>query len=101
MLKKNVMMIIPQTVIMSWISFFFSGFVLSMSSSPLMDAYFLLSMLTLYFLFTYSLARLPFPLTLRFKAMLQSGIETSDMGVEWYLFRMMHILKHKIGNHHH
>lgn len=29
MMKKNMMMIVPQTLIMSWISFFFSGFVLS------------------------------------------------------------------------
>ncbi|KAJ3188769.1 ER membrane complex subunit 3 [Gaertneriomyces sp. JEL0708] len=56
MLKKNVAMIIPQTLIMSWITFFFSGFVL---------------------------IKLPFPLTVRFKAMLQRGIETSDMDVTW------------------
>jgi hypothetical protein len=30
-----------------------------------------------------SLVKLPFPLTLRFKAMLQRGIETSDMDVKW------------------
>lgn len=28
-MKKNFAMIIPQTVIMSWVTFFFSGFVLS------------------------------------------------------------------------
>ena len=56
MMKKNVMMIVPQTLIMSWISFFFSGFVLT---------------------------RLPFPVTLRFKSMLQRGIETTDMDVRW------------------
>ncbi|KAJ3308613.1 ER membrane complex subunit 3 [Boothiomyces sp. JEL0838] len=56
MMKKNMMMIVPQTLIMSWISFFFSGFILT---------------------------KLPFPLTLRFKAMLQSGIETQDMDVTW------------------
>ncbi|KAJ3294173.1 ER membrane complex subunit 3 [Borealophlyctis nickersoniae] len=56
MMKKNVAMIVPQTLIMSWITFFFSGFVL---------------------------IKLPFPLTLRFKAMLQRGIETSEMDVAW------------------
>ncbi|KAI8913131.1 hypothetical protein PhCBS80983_g05094 [Powellomyces hirtus] len=56
MLKKNMAMIVPQTLIMSWITFFFSGFVL---------------------------IKLPFPLTLRFKAMLQRGIETADMDVTW------------------
>ncbi|KAJ3272831.1 ER membrane complex subunit 3 [Blyttiomyces sp. JEL0837] len=55
-MKKNMAMIIPQTLIMSWITFFFSGFVL---------------------------LKLPFPLTLRFKAMLQRGIETADMDVSW------------------
>ncbi|KAI8846670.1 integral membrane protein DUF106-domain-containing protein [Chytridium lagenaria] len=55
-MKQNMAMLIPQTVIMSWITFFFSGFVL---------------------------IRLPFPLTLRFKAMLQRGIETADMDVTW------------------
>lgn len=62
MMKKNMVMFIPQTVIMSWISFFFSGFVIS---------------------------RLPFPLTVRFKSMMQvllitqRGIDTQDMDVRW------------------
>ncbi|KAJ3065078.1 ER membrane complex subunit 3 [Quaeritorhiza haematococci] len=55
-MKKNFAMIIPQTVIMSWITFFFSGFVL---------------------------IKLPFPLTLRFKAMLQRDVLTQDMDVTW------------------
>ncbi|KAI8926640.1 integral membrane protein DUF106-domain-containing protein [Entophlyctis helioformis] len=56
MMTKNLAMIVPQTLIMSWITFFFSGFIL---------------------------IRLPFPLTLRFKAMLQRDIQTSDMDVTW------------------
>ncbi|KAJ3151531.1 ER membrane complex subunit 3 [Geranomyces variabilis] len=56
MLKKNMVMIVPQTLIMSWITFFFSGFVL---------------------------IKLPFPLTVRFKAMLQRGVDTADMDVTW------------------
>ncbi|KAI8801139.1 integral membrane protein DUF106-domain-containing protein [Cladochytrium replicatum] len=55
-MKKNMVMLVPQTVIMSWITFFFSGFVL---------------------------IKLPFPLTVRFKAMLQRGVETFDMDVTW------------------
>ncbi|KAF9392330.1 ER membrane complex subunit 3 [Podila verticillata] len=55
-MKKNIMNIVPQTVIMGWINFFFSGFVL---------------------------IQLPFPLTIRFKSMLQRGIETQDMDVTW------------------
>ncbi|KAI9296588.1 transmembrane protein [Neoconidiobolus thromboides FSU 785] len=55
-MKRNVAMVVPQTLIMSWINFFFSGFVL---------------------------IQLPFPLTLRFKSMLQSGILASNMDVAW------------------
>ncbi|CAG8514241.1 12903_t:CDS:2 [Ambispora gerdemannii] len=55
-MKKNMAMIIPQTIIMAWVNFFFSGFVL---------------------------IKLPFPLTLRFKSMLQRGVETPDMDVTW------------------
>jgi ER membrane protein complex subunit 3 len=56
MMTKNMIMFIPQTIIMSWVSFVFTGFVLT---------------------------RLPFPLTVRFKSMLQSGIDTQDMDVKW------------------
>ncbi|PWN97540.1 transmembrane protein [Tilletiopsis washingtonensis] len=54
--KKSIVMMVPQTLIMGWINMFFSGFVL---------------------------LRLPFPLTLRFKLMLQRGIDTPDMDVAW------------------
>jgi hypothetical protein len=56
MMQKNMVMFIPQTLLMSWITFFFSGFVLT---------------------------KLPFPLTVRFKEMLQRGIDTTDMDVTW------------------
>jgi hypothetical protein len=55
-LKKNMGMMIPQMIIMGWVNYFFSGFVI---------------------------VKLPFPLTLRFKSMLQRGIETNDMDVTW------------------
>lgn len=56
MLKGNIANYIPQTVIMWWVNFFFSGFVIM---------------------------KLPFPLTLRFKSMLQAGVSTPDLDVRW------------------
>ncbi|OWB50781.1 hypothetical protein B5S27_g2334 [[Candida] boidinii] len=56
MLKGNIANYIPQTVIMWWVNFFFSGFVIM---------------------------KLPFPLTLRFKSMLQAGVSTPDLDVTW------------------
>ncbi|KAI9702071.1 MAG: ER membrane complex subunit 3 [Candelina mexicana] len=56
MMKGNMAMIVPQTLIMGWINAFFAGFVIM---------------------------KLPFPLTIRFKSMLQSGVATSDLDVRW------------------
>lgn len=56
MVKKQAVMFVPQSILMGWINLFFSGFVLT---------------------------RLPFPLTLRFKSMLQRGVMTDDMDVTW------------------
>jgi ER membrane protein complex subunit 3 len=56
MMKGNMAQMIPQTLIMSWINAFFAGFVI---------------------------LRLPFPLTIRFKSMLQSGVNTRDLDVRW------------------
>jgi hypothetical protein len=55
-MKKQMSGMIPQMLIMGWINYFFQGFVLT---------------------------KLPFPLTLRFKSMLQRGVETQDMDVTW------------------
>ncbi|KDQ64890.1 hypothetical protein JAAARDRAFT_64701 [Jaapia argillacea MUCL 33604] len=55
-MKTQMVMMVPQMIIMGWINFFFQGFVL---------------------------IKLPFPLTLGFKSMLQRGIETPDMDVRW------------------
>ncbi|KAK5084890.1 hypothetical protein LTR70_006421 [Exophiala xenobiotica] len=56
MMKGNMAMMIPQTLIMSWINAFFAGFVI---------------------------LKLPFPLTIRFKQMLQAGVMTRDLDVRW------------------
>ncbi|KAG0147510.1 hypothetical protein CROQUDRAFT_656079 [Cronartium quercuum f. sp. fusiforme G11] len=55
-LKKQMVMMVPQTVIMGWINAFFFGFVC---------------------------VKLPFPLPNGFKQMLQRGIETPDMDISW------------------
>jgi hypothetical protein len=55
-MKTQMVMMVPQMIIMGWVNFFFQGFVL---------------------------IKLPFPLTLGFKSMLQRGIETQDMDVRW------------------
>lgn len=71
MMKGNMMMMIPQTLIMSWINAFFSGFVICT-----------FSLLTWWTALTVKV-KLPFPLTIRFKSMLQSGVMTRDLDVRW------------------
>src|SRR5271170_3579018 len=67
MMKGNMVQFIPQTVIMGWINFFFSGFVLRINPPhPWL-----------------TVVKLPFPLTIRFKSMLQSGVNTPDLDVTW------------------
>ncbi|OTB19608.1 hypothetical protein K445DRAFT_146835 [Daldinia sp. EC12] len=56
MMKNNMAMMIPNTLIMSWINAFFSGFVI---------------------------IKLPFPLTIKFKSMLQAGVATKEMDPRW------------------
>ena len=55
-MKQNMMTVLPNMLMMGWVSFFFSGFVL---------------------------VRLPFPLTDRFKSMLQRGIFLSSLNVSY------------------
>ncbi|KAG8956640.1 ER membrane complex subunit 3 [Tulasnella sp. 424] len=55
-MKKQMVMNIPQMIIMGWINFFFSGFLV---------------------------IKLPFPLTNGFKEMLQRGIQTPNLDVRW------------------
>ncbi|KOS19193.1 ER membrane protein complex subunit 3 [Escovopsis weberi] len=56
MMKNNMAMIIPNTLIMSWINAFFSGYVIM---------------------------KLPFPITIKFKSMLQAGVQTKEMDPRW------------------
>ncbi|KAL2122431.1 hypothetical protein VTJ04DRAFT_2886 [Mycothermus thermophilus] len=56
MMKNQMAMIIPNTMIMGWINTFFSGYVIM---------------------------KLPFPLTIKFKSMLQAGVATKDMDPRW------------------
>lgn len=58
MLKGQLANFVPQTVLMWWVNMFFAGFVVM---------------------------RLPFPLTVRFKQMLQAGVMTPDLDVSWVL----------------
>lgn len=68
MMKKNLGMIVPQTLTFAYINFFFYGFVT---------------------------AKVPFPLTQRFRGMLQSGIDLRSVdvsyvsSVSWYLLNFM------------
>lgn len=56
LMKGNLANFIPQTLIMAWVNYFFDGFVVM---------------------------KLPFPLTVRFKQMLQNGVNTNDLDVRW------------------
>eukprot|EP01114_Cavostelium_apophysatum_P009618 TRINITY_DN2282_c0_g1_i1.p1 TRINITY_DN2282_c0_g1~~TRINITY_DN2282_c0_g1_i1.p1 ORF type:complete len:288 (-),score=59.28 TRINITY_DN2282_c0_g1_i1:11-874(-) len=56
MMKKNMAMIVPQMFLMTWVSYFFSGFVL---------------------------VKLPFPLSFSFKTMLQRGIDLTTLDVSY------------------
>merc|ERR1712046_4283 len=56
MMKQNMVLVVPQMVLMGWVSYFFAGFVVG---------------------------KIPFPLTQRFKMMLQRGIELSSLDVEY------------------
>eukprot|EP00243_Klebsormidium_subtile_P002056 TRINITY_DN1389_c0_g1_i1.p1 TRINITY_DN1389_c0_g1~~TRINITY_DN1389_c0_g1_i1.p1 ORF type:complete len:256 (+),score=48.25 TRINITY_DN1389_c0_g1_i1:250-1017(+) len=67
MMKNNLSYMLPQSLTFAWISFFFSGFVA---------------------------AKIPFPLTQRFRSMLQRGIELGSLDVtyvssqSWYFLNL-------------
>lgn len=66
---------------MYYIGFFFDGFVLSQSSYATQPPSSPPQPLTRHL--SFPTARLPFPLTVRFKSMLQRGIQTQDLDVSW------------------
>ena len=65
-MKTQMVMMVPQMIIMGWINFFFQGFVLSKFFCPSTRWSKTNGI---------SIVKLPFPLTLGFKSMLQRGIE--------------------------
>merc|ERR1711865_368768 len=65
MMKKNMVMVVPQMAMMGWVSYFFSGFIVG---------------------------KMPFPLTDRFKMMLQRGIELSSLDVTYVSSLSLYIL---------
>ncbi|CAI5526931.1 unnamed protein product [Closterium sp. Naga37s-1] len=65
MMKKNLSMIIPQSLTFAWVNFFFSGFVA---------------------------AKVPFPLTQKFRGMLQNGIDLSTVDVSFVSSRSWYFL---------
>lgn len=73
-MKTQMVMMVPQMIIMGWINFFFQGFVLSAYSTLFAQGH---------DTHVTRQVKLPFPLTLGFKSMLQRGIETPDMDVRW------------------
>ncbi len=65
MMKNNVVTVIPNAIILGWVSFFFTGFVI---------------------------AKFPFPLTTSFKGMVQSGIKLSSLDVSYVTSASMYFL---------
>ncbi|MQL84254.1 hypothetical protein Taro_016760 [Colocasia esculenta] len=70
MMKKNLSMIIPQTLTFAWVNFFFSGFVAGV----------------------FFKTKIPFPLTQRFRSMLQNGIDLSTVDVSYVSSRSWYFL---------
>jgi ER membrane protein complex subunit 3 len=78
-MRTQMVMMVPQMIVMGWINFFFEGFVLSTFCPPRFDS----GPVETDDGFGESPVKLPFPLTLGFKSMLQRGIQTPDMDVRW------------------
>lgn len=81
MMKNQMAMIIPNTMIMGWINTFFSGYVISEFFLLMDESWVRLVVLTPRCLII--IVKLPFPLTIKFKSMLQAGVATKDMDPRW------------------
>lgn len=81
MMKGNVTNVLPMILIGGWINWTFSGFVTSNVAALLCDYYTL--RIATNSLCCASTAKVPFPLTLRFKPMLQQGIELLSLDASW------------------
>ncbi len=98
MMKNNVAMMVPQTLIMGWINAFFSGFVICMWLHYGLEAGIVgrnlscqasaislrpVTLLCRGHADGIPTVKLPFPLTPQFKSMLQSGVGTHDLDARW------------------
>ncbi|CAB0029266.1 unnamed protein product [Trichogramma brassicae] len=83
MLKGNLTNVIPMVLIGGWINWMFSGFVTSNYCFSIFLLLFIFcSSIKINYNFYFS-AKVPFPLTLRFKPMLQRGIELVTLDAAW------------------
>ncbi len=101
MMKKNVTMLVPQLLIVGWVQYFFSGFVLGTSRPPPPPLH-LSSIANLVLSRSFfgcscrghPAVKIPFPLTLPFRGMLQRGIELAGLEVtyvsslSWYFLNL-------------
>lgn len=76
MMKGNVTNVLPTIVIGGWITWAFSGFLTSLSN-------FLTNVVSPNNQLLIFTAKVPFPLTLRFKPMLQRGVELASLDASW------------------
>lgn len=72
MVKSTFTNVLPMIAIGGWINWTFSGFLASNFIS-----------IQHFFYFSVPLAKVPFPLTYRFKAMLQRGVELKSLSASW------------------
>lgn len=84
MLKGNLTNVIPMIVIGGWINWTFSGFLTTKVSThcslPILNHKLLFVYIAKFLLNSF---QVPFPLTLRFKPMLQRGIELVSLDASW------------------